>query len=398
MAKILMGWESGNGFGHVARMRPIARELTERGHQVVMSLRDVVETAPMLKDEPYPIFQGPYWSRPAPNSSRGRPFSAASYSDILAVSGFANADDLAAMVRAWDGIFEIVRPDIVLSEYAPILVLAARGRFPTILFGNGFVTPPADLPVYPRLQTNVEPVMPQEQVLAVVREVQNRRGAPVPETLPSIFACERRFPCSFPELDPYRKVRREALLPPLSNRLSPLPPPASPRFFAYLAADAPGITTIFSALAKSGVPGGLFLRSPSRRLKDALGKTTITLYEEPPPLPEVLRDASFVIHHGGAGTTEACLTAGRTQILFPRHLEQSMTAATLRGQGIALVIPRNASEDTIAGMVKQAATDVAAFARAQRVAHTIAARDPSPGIAPIIAACEELLAAQRAAG
>lgn len=391
-----MGWENGGGFGHVAQMRPIARALTERGHQVVMSLRDVVETAPMLKEERYPIFQGPHWSRPAPNNSRGRPFSAATYSDILAVSGFANANDLAAMVRAWDAIFEIVRPDIVLSEYAPILVLAARGRFPTVLFGNGFVTPPADLPVYPPLQSNIEPIMAQEQVLAVVKEVQRQRRAPVPETLPGIFACERRFPCTFPELDPYRGVRRETLLPPLSDRLSPLPPPSSPRFFAYLAADAPGITTVLSALAKSGVPGGLFLRSPSQRLKEALSKTAITVYDEPQPLPEVLREASFVIHHASLGTTEACLSAGRPQLVVPRDLEKALIANSLRALGVGFAIRREMKEDAIIETIRRFSNDKPSRERATAVAAEIAARGPSPGIGPIIAACEELLAAKRA--
>jgi len=34
MGKILIGYEYGMGMGHLARMLPIARALTKRGHQV----------------------------------------------------------------------------------------------------------------------------------------------------------------------------------------------------------------------------------------------------------------------------------------------------------------------------------------------------------------------------
>ena len=191
-----MGWESGAGFGHVAPMRLVARALLARGHKPVMALRDVVEPAPMLKDEPYPILHGPFWGRAAMGLG-GKPFSAATFADILAVGGFGNADELSAMMKACDALIDVVRPDLVIAEYAPMLALAARGRVPAILFGTGFTVPPADLPVYPRIQAKVPHTMLQEKVLAVVQEVQKRRGKPVPKTLPEILACDRRFPCTF---------------------------------------------------------------------------------------------------------------------------------------------------------------------------------------------------------
>jgi len=391
-----MGWESGGGLGHVAPMRLVARALIERGHAPVMALRDVVETAPMLKDEPYPVLQGPYWSRPTP-TIRGRPFSAATFSDILAVNGFADAEALSAMLRAWDGLIDVVRPDLVVAEYAPLLALAAHARVPTVLFGSGFTVPPADLPVYPRLQPRVEPVATQNRILAVIQEAQRRRGKPAPETLPAVLACERRFPCTFPELDPYRAVRRETVIPPLTDLPPPLPAPARPAFFAYLAADAPGLTKILSALAKSGIPGGVYLRHPSPALREAVRKSGLTLYEEPQPLARVLPDASVVIHHGGAGTAEACLAAGRPQLLFPRHLEQSMTGRALRDLGVGLALSHDSREEATAKTVREAAGDGAAQERAAALARDIEARGKRPGVAPIIAACEELLAAPRRA-
>jgi rhamnosyltransferase subunit B len=392
MAKILIGWESGGGFGHVTRIRLAARELKARGHEPVLALRDVVEPAPLLDRESYPVLQGPCWSRPTPAR-----FAAATFADILSVTGFADAGDLSALLRAWDGLFSVVRPDLVLAEYAPMMVLAARGKFPTVMFGSGFTVPPADLALYPRLQPRVKVSMPEAEVLAVVQEAQKRRGGPVPQKLSEIFACERRFPCTFPELDPYRAVRREPLIPPLSDLPPPMKPPAKPRFFAYLAADAHGLPRFISGLVKSGVPGGMFLRRPAKAFKDAMKKTNVTLYEDPQPMAEVLAGSSFVVHHGGAGTSEACLTSGRPQVLFPRHLEQSLTARSLRTAGVAITIGRDTAVETMAKEIREFAENKAALGRAAALSHEIAARGPRPGVAPIVDACEELLAQPREA-
>jgi len=209
--------------------------------------------------------------------------------------------------------------------------------------------------------------------------------------LPETLACDRRFPCTFPEVDPYRSVRREAVLPPLGDLPPQSPAPAEPRFFAYLAADAPGLQRVIAALGKSGVPGGIFLRNPPPPLRDEVRKSNIVLYGEPQPMAEVMRTASFIVHHGGAGTTEACLAAGRSQILFPRHLEQWLTAHALRALGVGASLTREMTEETLVENIRKFANDAPTRARAGAVSTDIAARGPRPGVAPIVAACEELL-------
>lgn len=396
MAKILIGWESGGGFGHAVLMRMAARELKARGHEPVLAMKDVIEPAPMLKDEDYPVIQGPYYNRPTP--PHFRPFTAATFADILAVTGFWNVDELAALLRAWDSLFDVVRPDVVLAEYAPIMVLAARGRYPTVMYGTGFTMPPTDVEQYPRLQPKTKITMPEADVLAVVQEAQRRRGAPVPKRLPEIFECDHRFPCCFPELDPYRDVRREPVTPPLGELPPPSAPPKEAGFFAYLAADAKRLGRALSGFIKSGVPGGVFLRAPPPALKAQLKQTKLTLYEEPVPLEQAFAKARVVVHHGGAGTAEACLTAGRPQMIFPRHLEQTLTARALQSLGAGLYVPRDATDEMIAKALRKMATDDEMSARAAALSKDIAARGPRPGVTPIVDACESLLAGGRAAG
>ena len=301
------------------------------------------------------------------------------------------------MLRPWDSLFDLLQPDLILAEYAPSMVLAARGRIPTVMFGTGFTMPPANTPDYPPLQTDVEPIMPQERILAVVQEVQRRRNRPVPAALPEVLACERRFPCTFPEIDPYRAVRREATIPPLGDLPPPLPLPNEIRVFAYLAGDVAGLPKLIGGLAKTGISTGIFVRRISAALRETIKKTQLRLFDEPVPLAQVLPHVTAVLHHGGSGTTEACLTAGRAQILTPRHLEQGLTSRALRELGVGVTLAKDAAEDAVADTVKLVAKDAKSHERAIALAQQIAGRGPRPGIHPIIAACEELAARPRAA-
>jgi len=59
VARIHFAWELGNGLGHVARLKPLAVELARRGHEVSMSLRDLVATRALWLPLDIPCVQAP---------------------------------------------------------------------------------------------------------------------------------------------------------------------------------------------------------------------------------------------------------------------------------------------------------------------------------------------------
>src|SRR5204863_336785 len=83
-------------------------------------------------------------------------------------------------VQAWQGLLDLVRPALVICDHSPTLCLAAYGALPVVLVGDAFALPPADRPTFPALIPGRSPVVPEEQLLAVVREGQRRRGRPAP--------------------------------------------------------------------------------------------------------------------------------------------------------------------------------------------------------------------------
>jgi rhamnosyltransferase subunit B len=64
-------------------------------------------------------------------------FRACSYADILAGSGFGSVETLLPVVAAWQVLLDLLRPDLIVADYSPILCLAAYGSVPVVAIGDG---------------------------------------------------------------------------------------------------------------------------------------------------------------------------------------------------------------------------------------------------------------------
>ena len=85
MGNILVGYEHGLGMGHLARMLPIARTLSDRNHKVVFFLRNPQECTKILAKEKLPIL--PVMNIRANIPEMGMLPIYNSYSDFIAVTG-----------------------------------------------------------------------------------------------------------------------------------------------------------------------------------------------------------------------------------------------------------------------------------------------------------------------
>jgi hypothetical protein len=65
------------------------------------------------------------------------------YADLLHNVGFAHGKDLRILTRAWQTLFALVRPDLILCDHSPSALLAASlDEIPCALIGTGFCCPP----------------------------------------------------------------------------------------------------------------------------------------------------------------------------------------------------------------------------------------------------------------
>jgi len=149
LATILMGWELGEGLGHVQRLLHVARGLAELGHRPVFALCNVVEAWSLLKKDGFPVLQAPFWNY-RPNLT-GQPFLASSFADVLAVRGWETVDLLHPLVEAWQQLLEHVQPRLIVTDCAPTLCLAAYQSIPVVQVGNWFSMPPVHASTFPLL-------------------------------------------------------------------------------------------------------------------------------------------------------------------------------------------------------------------------------------------------------
>jgi len=195
MARVLLGWEMGSGFGHVVSLLAIAEALAARGHEPVLVLKDLHGPAQLLAKVTFPRLQAPIWlGRPDPS------FTASSYTDILKMRGFTDAESLLVRVEAWHRLIELTGADLVVCDHSPTLALAAYQTLPAVMIGNDFTLPAIEGDAFPTLGISAQPQASARDMLAVIADVQVRRHRPVPSSLAALFTDARRFVCTIPPM------------------------------------------------------------------------------------------------------------------------------------------------------------------------------------------------------
>ncbi len=386
---ILLAWELGGGYGHAGTLARIGRALADRGYRLVFAHRDLVGVWPLIRDLPGQHLVAPSHLKPVPE--KHLPFLAASFTDILGVSGYSSADLLLPLLRAWDGLLDQLRPDLIVTDFSPTLALAARGKVPILDVGQGYTQPITHLPEFPKFVDDQKPTFSSEEILAVVREVQLVRGAPVPKSLPGIYSEVEKCLCVLPEMDPFQDLRPGVAIGPLEELPEPSPLPSKPWFFGYLSTSVTSTEIVLTLLREAGFEGGAYIRPAKRELSARLREKGIEIFDQPPPLAEVLSRARVFVHHAGLNSAQVCLAAGRPQLVFPEHLEHELNAAALYHLGVAHALTREfPAEDVIEGM-RQLMFDRKFEEKAAEVARKIQATGPWDPLPKVLEICEKLL-------
>ncbi len=390
MARILFGWDNGLGTGYVDRLLLVADALAAEGHEPVFCVRDLIATAGRLAQVRYPVLQSPVAiGQLDPITPQ---FVPGSFADLLGASNFNNEVELMRLMLAWDILFQTIQPDLIVAEYAPVMSLAAHGRYKLLAMGHGYILPPPELPQFPIFDYTRSPFATQETLLEVCRRVQHARGHPAPATLPAITGGSAHVVTSYPELDPYDRLRRDKAAGPLET-FQPAPLPAEPRFYAYLSADFRQLRLILEALVNSRLPGSVYIKRITPILRQYLAERGINVLIAPPRLEEAVAGASLVIHHGGIATSLAALGMGRPQVLWPQVSDQSVTAQQIENLGVGEIASRAARNAAEAGAaLRKFAEDRERRRQAQALAAALAMRHPQGSLENVVEKARALLA------
>jgi UDP:flavonoid glycosyltransferase YjiC (YdhE family) len=356
MARIAFAWELGGELGHAVACAALANTLSMRGHRIGLMFRELRSLAFLRDTGDYDVFQAPV----LPEERPGAPVPA-TYADIMLAAGFGDAMALAGLVGAWRAIFMRYRPDVVIEDYAPTALLAARTlAIPCIRFGNGFAIPPraSPLPSF-RFDQPVSAAGVAEsdtRALAGANEVLARFGAPPLARLADLFECADEFLCTFPELDQYGTRGPAGYWGPRFQTTSGarVEWPAGPgkRVLVYVKTALPQLDALIEVLAASPHRVAAFIPDLDSGRRARLAGPRRVVATQPIRLEPLLKECDLLVSHGG-NIAPGTLTMGVPQLVFPSQYEQYLTARRVEQLGCGLWLSQEAAAPQVASAVAQ---------------------------------------------
>jgi len=343
LSRILLTWELGGNLGHVTRLRVLARALRKRGHEVTFALRDARSGEALLQQDGFRIVQAPVINVRAANL----PPEPASYPEMLLHCGFADPAGLSASIHAWRRLFRKVNADLLVLDYAPTAMLAARGTgIPRVLLGTGFCSPPRVSPM--------PSIRPWEQIPEQRLETSERRALETANaalkaagTLPlgafhELLEAEEDFLTTFPELDHYPNRADGRYIGPIQDVETGHEPrwPTGERkkLFVYLRPSSPAFKPLSALLRDSDAATLWFAPGLPRGTAGELQSESLQFVAEPLDIARVADAAAAAICHAGHGTTAALLLRGIPLLLIPENIEQLLLARNVAALGVGAVI------------------------------------------------------------
>lgn len=358
MATILATWELGQRYGHLAHLAPAARALSNLGHRTVLAGRDPA-TAARLPDAPFAsVLQAPL------HVASGPPTPTLTYPAVIADGGFADVTAAVPLVRAWLKIFESEAPAAILSEHAPMSLLAAHiAGIPAARLGIGFTAPPAARPFVSLLPwvaaSEADRAAADATADAVVRRLCQAFGAPVVDGVAGLLEGAPAYLTTWPELDIYG-ARPGICYYGTVGGFGGTARPAWPtgqgrRAFVYLPFDHPLANALATAIVRlewraiwhggSQTPQGL--------------PPGIVASPDPVDMTAVLADADVQVGRGGHASLCDGLRAGVPTLMMPDTLEALLLAGRAERQGLGLRVEEGIGAAGLAGALARLAEDPA---------------------------------------
>jgi len=374
MAHFTLCWELGGGLGHAGRLKSIALPLRARGHTVSFVLRDLVLTRRLLGGLGIDTLQAPVWL----HRIAGLPPEQASLAEILLACGYLDMQALAGLADGWRALFRQGRPDLVVADYAPTAILAARSLgLPSAALGPGFTMPPAGEPLPPLREWEApQPARmraTEARLLDSANGVLASHGAAPLAYAAELLLGEHALLCTWPELDHFGRTGGGPWLGPNLGEAASWAPawPAAegPRAFAYLRRGVPESSEVLQALLRRGCRVLCYMPDVAGGGPPPVTHPQLAWAPAPVALPQALAECDLVVSHAGEALVAQALLAGRALLMLPHSTESFLMARRVRllGAGInAMETPRPRDWDGMVAALleKQEYRDAAqAFAR-----------------------------------
>lgn len=393
LATVLMTWELGGGLGHLMRLQPLAHGLAQRGHRVVLALRDLSKAAMVFGD------RCSFLQAPCKIAGPDQPIHPTlTFAHILHNVGFADAQELGTLAGAWRQLYDLARPDLIIFDHSPTALLAARGLpAKKCIVGSGFFIPPDQSPLpnlSPWHKADIQQLEQDEtRILQNINRVARACSQTPLERITQLFShVDESFLLTFRELDHYPLRSGASYWGSWNNTSGAAPqwPTApGPRIFAYLKAtpSAPQILRFLNDVQK---PTIAVVPQIDEALRQQLNAPTLRIEQRPLDLCAIARECDLAILNGNHASTLAILLGGKPTLQIPVYLEQILFAKRVASIGAALEVDANKLHE-FAGALQQLLAQERFAAAAREFAQRYADFDPQAQAQRIVQRMEDLM-------
>lgn len=345
MARIALVWELGADLGHITRYSLIARELIKRGHEPMMILRDT-SSLHALAAAPAncPVYQAPVCQQ-APAGL----MPALNFTETLFRVGFHDPEVLASLMLAWRYLLELLNPDLIVFDHAPVAQLATHALdCDRIIFSNSFSVPPAGFPSYrfwlkePDAKQRIR--NSEQTCLDIANKALASLGSQPVKDLDELFEVDEIVLCEHPDFDVYGHrdaihyvgaINEESL----GDKPNWPGTAGGPKIFAYLKSRFQHIDELLECLANSNSNVIVYLSDVTSAQRQRFENAALSFSEVPLNLTEVAKDCDYAICHGGTGTINTVVAKGIPVLSIPLTVEQMMFSKRVESCGLAHVFP-----------------------------------------------------------
>ncbi|MFA7276305.1 MAG: nucleotide disphospho-sugar-binding domain-containing protein [Pseudobdellovibrionaceae bacterium] len=372
--RVLLTWELGDNLGHIAKLLKIGEELSGRGAKVFLALQNLAGVATVLGTTPVTVLAAPYAKVKPPRTARP----VLTYADDLRPCGYDDPRELAVLIKAWQNLFDLVRPDMMIANSSPTALLAARPYpFKKMAVGLGYEVPVLSTPMPPLRyweKQNPDVIATHEaSVVEVINEALRFLGQGQISSIAEMLKVDREFVSTFAELDHYGVRAPEIYSGPffVADRGKDVAWPEQvegrKRIFAYLShgRDFEALLNALSSLAPRHDVMVVARRLPEE-IAAKLRTGGMQVFTEAVRIDQITQDCNLCITHGGTGTFIQFLLAGAAQLIVPNHIEQMMVAKRVEALGAGRVGQPNGSGEAAQALICEV-LDTPRYAEAARI-------------------------------
>lgn len=340
MSRILLTWELGGALGHLVSLRPLAECFLKRGHQVLLAARSLAQVRHVLTDPRVTLLQAPWNNR---RVQLIKPV--VTYADLLLNVGFSDEDSLGAHIEAWQNLYRLVEPNLLVCDHSPTALFAARGqRFALATAGSGFYCPPDESPL--RMMRDMppevrEPALRHElHLLDVLNRSLGRRGLTHLSHVTQLYhdGKTKHFLLTVRELDHFtgRENAQYWGMWPFGVAGQPFVRPGpGPCVFAYLK-SFPTLNTILDDLGSAPFYTVAYVDALSEADRARFQSDRLRLTGSPINIQQAAEHCDLALTNASYGTTIAMLLYGKPLVFAPHFLEQMLIASATERLGAGL--------------------------------------------------------------